>query len=134
MNNDSDIGRIQGELRTLSKAVFSKLYRLEIAGAISAQEPPIWSRRLSGTLGLAENQVASEISAFASFGALQRFPSEFDRRKLYQVVPHPIWTFSRTLLEDTIRTSFPEAGDEKIGEYWAVVLDGAEALPLPASP
>lgn len=132
MNSDTEIGRIREDLRAVSKTVFSKLYRLEIAGAISAQEPPIWSRRLSGTLGLAENQVASEIGVYAALGALQRFPNEYDRRKIYQLVQHPFWTFSRTLLENTIRASFPETGDEKIAEYWAAVLDGAEPLPLPS--
>lgn len=130
MNLDDDIGRIEKELQALSKSIFGKLYRLQIAAAMTAQEPPIWSRRLSGTLRIAENQVAAEITAFAQLGALQLFPNEYDRRKLYQLVPHPIWGFSRTLLETTIQGMFPDAGEEKVAEYWAVVLDGAEPLPL----
>jgi hypothetical protein len=130
MNSGDDIGRIKKQLQDLSKSVFGKQYRLQIAAAMTAQEPPIWSRRLSGTLRIAENQVAAEIAAFAELGALQLFPNEYDRRKLYQLTRHPIWGFSRTLLETTIQSMFPEAGEDKVAEYWAVVLDGAEPLPL----
>ena len=131
MNDFNDLGRIREDLRGVSKEIFGKLYRLEIVAVACAQEPPIWSRRLARSLALPENQVASELVNFAGFGALQRFPSDHDRRKIYQVVRHPIWGFGRVLLEETIRAAEPEAGDERVAGFWEVVLDGAEPVPVP---
>jgi hypothetical protein len=132
MNNDIDLGRIREDLRDASKQVFSKLYRLEIAAAISAQQPPLWSRRLARSLDLAENQVTAELAAFAALGALQHFPAEHDRRKIYQVLPHPLWGFVRELLEETIRAGQPEHGEERVRAYWADVLGDDEPLPVPS--
>jgi hypothetical protein len=131
MNDPNDLGQIREDLRGVSKAVFSKLYRLEIVAVACAQEPPIWSRRLARTLDLADNQVASELVNFADMGALQRFPAEHDRRKIYQAVKHPLWGFGRSLLEQTIRAGDPEYGGERIAFFWETVLEGAEPVPIP---
>ncbi|HWM64724.1 MAG TPA: hypothetical protein VNP96_12140 [Solirubrobacterales bacterium] len=131
MNHANDIGQIQENLRAVSKQVFSKQYRLEIAAVCSAQEPPTWSRRLATTLGIAENQVASEIGSFARLGALQRFPAEHDRRKVYQVVPHPLWGFARELLEDTIRATELARAEDSVARYWAAILGEAAPWPVP---
>jgi hypothetical protein len=130
MDDGAKLGRIREDLRAVSKEVFGKQYRLEIAAAISALEPPIWSRQIAQILGLAENQVASEVSSYARIGALQRFPIEHDRRKIYQPVPHPFWIFSRQLLEETIGRNASGAADEAINRYWASILD--EAAPRSA--
>jgi hypothetical protein len=131
MNHDNDLGWIREELRGMSRQVFGKQHRLEIIALISAQEPPVWSRRLARSLGIGENQAASEIANLAELGALQRFPAEHDRRKIHQPVPHPIWGFSRQLLEDTIRASRPEEGDANVALYWEAVLDHPEPGPIP---
>jgi hypothetical protein len=131
MNHDNDLGRIREDLRARSRQIFGKQHRLEITALISAQEPPIWSRRLARSLDIGENQAASEISSLAQIGALQRFPAEHDRRKVHQPVPHPIWEFSRRLLEDTIRALEPAAGDSNVALYWEAVLDQADPQPIP---
>jgi hypothetical protein len=120
-----DIGPINENLRAVSKQMFGKLYRLEIAAVAAAEEPPTWSRRLANRLRLPENQVATELGNFVEIGALQRFPAEHDRRKIYQAVSHPIWRFSHDLLEKTIRDTSPDGdGDKEVSEYWTAVLDG----------
>lgn len=131
MNSNNDLGQIREDLRAVSRRIFGKQHRLEITALISAQEPPIWSRRLAQSLKIGENQAASEITNLAQFGALQRFPAQHDRRKIYQPVPHPIWGFSRQLLEDTIRAFRVEDGDENIAGYWEAVLDQPGPIPIP---
>lgn len=131
MKYDVDLGRIREDLRGVSKRVFSKQHRLEAVALIGAQNPPIWSRRLARALGIGENQAASEIANLAGIGALQRFPAEHDRRKIYQPVPHAIWAFSRELLEDTIAASYPDDVAEASSKYWQSVLDQPELAPIP---
>lgn len=130
MKFDDRLGHIRETLGAVSKQHFSKKYRLEIAAVAAAQEAPIWARQLARGLEIGENQAASELAEFEAMGALQRFPLEFDRRKLYQVVPHPLWPFAREVLEDTIRAMNPEEGEADIRLYWAGVLDGAEPQPI----
>lgn len=113
-----------------SKQYFGKKYRLEIAAVAAAQEAPIWARQLARVLEIGENQAASELAEFEAMGALQRFPSEFDRRKLYQVVPHPLWRFVRDVLEGAIRARDLEEGEADIQLYWAGVLGRADPQPI----
>lgn len=124
MKFDSDIGRIREHLQDLSRTIFSKKYRLETAALVSALEPPIWSRQVAKALDIGENQAASELHEFARLGALQQFPSEFDRRKLYVVVPHWFWVTARDALDHGIRTLDPEHGDALVAAYWAAMVDG----------
>lgn len=131
MNYDIELGQIRVNLQGLSKQVFGKLYRLEVVAIVGAQDPPIWSRRVAKTLGLADNQVAGELSSFVEIGALLHFPSEHDRRRIYQVARHPIWAFGRALLEETIRAEDPVNGEERKAAYWATVLEGAAPRPVP---
>jgi hypothetical protein len=131
MNNDIDVGRIKEDLKKVSKQVFNKLYRLEIAAVASAIQPPIWSRQLSVVLGIAENQVASEVGNFAAMGALQRFPARHDRRKIHVVVPHPLWGFARELVEVTIQATYLDDGEMAVAAYWSAVLDGAQPQKVP---
>jgi hypothetical protein len=131
MDNDDILGQIREDLRGVSRKVFGKQYRLEVAAAASAIDPPIWSRRLSKLLDIAENQVAMEIVSFAELGALQRFPAEHDRRKIYQAVPHPLWPFARQLLERAILSVNPEDGEVKLTKFWASLLDGSQPTALP---
>jgi hypothetical protein len=130
MNNDLDLGRIREDLRGVSKELFSKQHRLEVVAAVGALDPPVWSRRLAGALGIGENQAAAEIASLVQLGALQRFPAEYDRRKIYQPVPHPIWGFCRATLEETIREAY---GGEQgaVGRYWEAVLERPAPAPLP---
>jgi len=130
MKSDDRFGHVRERLGEVSKQHFSKKYRLEIAAVVAAQEAPIWARQLARTLEIGENQAASELAEFETMGALQRFPSEFDRRKLYQVVPHPLWRFARDVLEGAIREMDPEEGEAGISLYWAEVLDGVEPQPI----
>jgi hypothetical protein len=132
MNHAFDLGRIREDLRGVSKELFSKQHRLEVVAAIGAQDPPVWSRRLAGALGIGENQAAAEIASLAQLGALQRFPSEYDRRKIYQPTPHPIWGFCREALEETIRKA---CGGEQgaVGQYWEAILDRSTPAPLPSA-
>lgn len=133
MKHDEAIGRIRGDLEDFSKLLFSKKYRLELAALITAQEPPIWARQLARALEIGENQAASELTELEKLGALQRFPDDFDRRKLYVVSPHRLWSFARETLEARIREGHPEQqGDELISSYWAYMLDGNEPRPLHA--
>jgi hypothetical protein len=95
---------------------------LEVALVAGALEDPIWSRRLSQVLGLPENQVAGELSRLVQAGALKEFPGPNDRRKLFQVAPHPIWSFARELSEKAIREA---EGEEAMADYWQEVCEGA---------
>lgn len=131
MNIDVDVGPIQTQVRSRSKDVFGKLYRLEVIAAVGASEDPIWSRRIAQLLQLAENQVSGELKVLADLGALQAFPSQHDRRKLYQRVPHPIWAFVRSLIEHTIVELYPEEPRQAIAAYWFQALAIAEPQPVP---
>ncbi len=64
MKFDSDIGQIRSHLQRLSRQIFSKKYRLEIAALVSAMEPPIWARQVAKALDIGENQAASELQEF----------------------------------------------------------------------
>ena len=118
-------------LQKLSRQIFSKKYRLETAALVSALEPPIWARQVAKGLDIGENQAASELAEFERLGALQQFPSEFDRRKLYVVVPHWLWRAARDALDEGIRAVDPDSGDELVAAYWAAMLE-SEPRPLPA--
>jgi hypothetical protein len=131
MKHSDDLGQIREGLRDVSRQVFGKQYRLEVAALASAQEPPVWSRRLARSLGIGENQAASEIGSLATLGALQRFPAEHDRRKIYQPMPHPIWGFARELLVATIRELAPEDADDSLARYWRLILGEDEPEPIP---
>jgi hypothetical protein len=132
MNHEADIGQIRARLQNLSRQAFSKMYRLEVAALVSALEPPIWARQVAKGLDIGENQAASELAEFERLGALRRFPSEYDRRKLYVVVPHWLWTAARAALDEGIRAVDPDNGDELVAAYWAVMLE-SEPRPLPAA-
>jgi hypothetical protein len=111
MNNDQYLGRIREDLRGVSRQAFGKLHRLET---------------------VAVNQVASELVNLMDLGALQRFPAEHDRRKIYQPLPHPIWVFTRRLLEETVRrVALEEEDGDPVARYWSAVLDGFEPVPVP---
>jgi hypothetical protein len=131
MNIEVEVGPIRERLRSSSKSVFGKLYRLEVVAAIGASEDPIWSRRMALALRLPENQVAAELKFLMNLGALQPFPSIHDRRKLYQLAPHPIWAFGRDLLESTIAELYPEEPRRATATYWAQVLGISEPRPVP---
>ncbi|HET7509973.1 MAG TPA: hypothetical protein VFJ65_06965 [Solirubrobacterales bacterium] len=131
MNIDVDVRPIRARLRSHSKELFGKRYRLEVILAVGASEDPIWSRRMAETLRLPENQVSVELKTLAHLGALQLFPSIHDRRKLYQLVAHPIWAFARELLESTIRELYPEEPRQALGAYWSEVLAMPQPRPVP---
>jgi hypothetical protein len=127
MKHDASIGQVRSPLIEASKALFGRQYRLEIGAVTGLVEPPIWSRRLSRLLDIPENQVAAELSVFADRGALQRQPlSEFDRRKTYERLPHPLWEFCREEFERAIRMKYPENGHELLQAYWSDVLEAAQ--------
>lgn len=132
MNIDIDVEPIRTRVRKRSKQVFGKRYRLEVIAAIGASEDPIWSRRIAESLRLAENQVSSEIQLLASLGALQEFPAEHDRRKLYQRVPHPIWVFARDLVEHIVAEIYPGEPRQASAAYWFQVMAIAEPRPVPS--
>lgn len=132
MNSEKDLGRIREDLRGVSKEIFSKRHRLEAVAVIGALDPPVWSRRLAGALGIGENQAAAEIASLAQVGALQQFPAEHDRRKIYQPAPHPIWGFCRDVLEEAIRAT-SEGGQEAVELYWRTVLERSVPASLPGS-
>lgn len=131
MKHSDDLGQIREGLRDVSRQVFGKQYRLEVAALAAAQEPPVWSRRLARSLGIGENQAASEIGSLAMLGALQRFPAEHDRRKIYQPMPHPIWVFSRELLVATIHELAPEDAEDVLARYWQSVVGEGGPEPIP---
>jgi hypothetical protein len=133
MKFDSDIGQIREHLQELSRQIFSKKYRLEIAALVAALEPPIWARQVAKTLDIGENQAASELHEFEQLGALQQFPSEFDRRKLYVVVPHWLWRAVREALDSAVRELEPDEGDALVAAYWAAMVDGGEPRPVPTN-
>jgi len=119
-------------LQARSRRIFSKKYRLEIAGLVSAQEPPIWARQVAKTLDIGENQAASELAEFEHLGALQQFPSRYDRRKLYVAVPHWLWGAVREAVDEGIRLVDPDNGDALVSAYWFAVIDTEKPRPLPA--
>jgi hypothetical protein len=131
MNHDVELGRIREDLRSVSKQIFSKQHRLEVAAVASAQESPVWSKRLAKVLDLGENQVSSELGEFANLGMLQHLPVENDRRKMYQPLPHPLWDFVREVLERTIRMADPENGEQRVALYWMEILEGAAPQAIP---
>lgn len=106
------------------------MHRLEVAALAGAQAPPIWSRNIARLAEIGENQASSELAAFEMLGALQRFPAEFDRRKIYQKAPHPLWPLTRQMLEGTIYRLSREGEDVSIEGYWEQVLEGAAPEPL----
>ena len=122
MKYESGIGRVRKHLSPVSRLEFGRQYRLEVILVAGALEAPIWSRRLSQVLGLPENQVAAELSRLAQAGALTEFPEAHDRRKLFQIAPHPIWSFARALSEEAIRKA---EGEEAMSAYWQEVCEGA---------
>ncbi|HEX3040529.1 MAG TPA: hypothetical protein VHP56_00360 [Solirubrobacterales bacterium] len=131
MNIDVAVGPIQTRVRSHSKAIFGKRYRLEVIAAAGASEDPIWSRRLAELLHLPENQVSGELQNLANLGALQSFPAQHDRRKLFQCVPHPIWGFARELVEHTIAELYPGEPRQASAAYWFQVMAIAEPQPVP---
>jgi len=131
MNDDLDLRQIREDLRAVSKGAFSKTYRLEIVAVVAAQEPPIWARRVAQALQIPENIVSSELSAYAEMGALQHFPLEHDRRKVYQLSPHPIWQFGRDLVGRTIHERHSENAEEFLVAFWSALLDGSEPRAMP---
>lgn len=132
MKFDSDIGQIHSHLQRLSRQIFSKKYRLEIAALVSAMEPPIWARQVAKALDIGENQAASELQEFEQLGALQQFPSKFDRRKLYVVAPHWLWGAARAAQDSGIRELDPENGGALVAAYWTAMVDGTPR-PVPAN-
>ncbi|HET8955930.1 MAG TPA: hypothetical protein VFN18_09765 [Solirubrobacterales bacterium] len=122
MKYESGIGHVRPLLAPVSRLIFGKQYRLEVAAAASALDDPIWSRRLAQLLGLAENQVAGELGRLVEIGALTEFPEAHDRRKLYQLASHPIWPFVRDLAEKTIRDA---VGEGAIEDFWTEICGGA---------
>jgi hypothetical protein len=134
MHYDERLGRIFNELRQTSRGVFGKTYRLEIVALVAAQEPPVWPRRVARSLGIAENVVAGELKNYAKLGALQRFPAAHDRRKIYQLVPHPLWGFGRELAERVIARTAEEE-EELLPLFWESLLGSTQPQPIPeASP
>lgn len=131
MNNDHDLRQIREDLRGVSKRVFSKTYRLEIVAVVAAQEPPIWARQVARALQIPENIASGELSAYAEMGALQHFPLEHDRRKVYQLSPHPIWQFGRDLVEKTVHQRHPESAEDSLVAFWSALLDGSEPRAIP---
>ncbi|HUC08658.1 MAG TPA: hypothetical protein VMR96_11285, partial [Solirubrobacterales bacterium] len=103
----------------------------EIAAVIGGMGPPVWSRQLSEMLGIPENQVAADLRHLAQWGALELFPAPHDRRKLYLPAPHPVWLYSRELLERSIVDANPTDGPELIESYWRSVLGQHEPAPIP---
>lgn len=128
MKFDSGIGRVRVILTPLSRILFGKQYSLEIAFAVGGLESPIWSRRLASLLDLPENQVAAELGRLLSIRALDSFPSEHDRRKLYVVVPNPIWRYTRECAEGEIHRAEAVGGRDLIAAYWAAI--GIEDQPM----
>jgi hypothetical protein len=123
MKHDSSIGRVRPPLVEASKLLFGRQYRLEIGAVAGLIEPPIWSRRLSRLLEIPENQVAAELSVFAELGALQRQPlSEFDRRKTYERLSHPLWDFCRGELERALKVKYPDDAGELLQVYWTELV------------
>jgi hypothetical protein len=131
MKHNNDLGQIREGLREVSRRTFGKQHRLEVAAAATAQEPPIWSRRLARSLGIGDNQAAAELASLEALGALQRFPAEHDRRKIFQPVSHPIWGFARELLVTTIRDLAPGDAEESLHLYWQSVLGNPVPEPIP---
>lgn len=130
MKHEAPIGRLRRDLAEVSKPTFGKQYRLEIGAVICALDAPIWSRRVSQVLDIPENQVASELGFFADRGALMVFPAEHDRRKLYEVVEHPLWGFARQLFERSIQLAHPDDWEALIDDYWAEICGGEpKAIP-----
>jgi len=119
MDHKIEIGRIRQQLRVVSKSLFGKLYRLEVIAAIGATRDPIWSRGMAQALHLPENQVSAELKTLAKLGALHDFPSQHDRRKLYQLAPHPLWIFVRTLLKEAVVDLYPDRAAEVLEAYWS---------------
>ena len=123
MNHEASIGRIRPPLIEASKLLFGRQYRLEVGAVAALLEPPIWSRKLSQLLGIPENQVASELAVFTELGALQRQPlSDFDRRKTYERLSHPLWDFCRRELKRTIKEKYQDDAEELLHGYWIEVL------------
>ncbi|HEX5593641.1 MAG TPA: hypothetical protein VFX35_09880 [Solirubrobacterales bacterium] len=120
-----DLGRLRTELRAQSRVVFGRKHRLEVGALIGALAPPIWPRNIARLIDIGENQASSELAVFEMLGALQRFPSGFDRRKIYQKTPHPLWPLTRQMLEGTIYRLSSEGYDLSIESYWEQVLQGA---------
>jgi hypothetical protein len=131
MEHEAYIGRLRPSLVGTSKKLFGKQHRLEIASVCGVLDPPVWSRRVSRLLNLAENQVAAELNAFAELGALQRLPlSEFDRRKTFQAATHPLWDFCRVEFERVVRRDFSDEAEDLLQAYWGYVVRDSG---LPAS-
>jgi hypothetical protein len=106
--------------------MFGRQHRLEVAAVVGAQAPPIWARNIAQLTQIPENQVGSELATFELLGALQPFPAELDRRKIYQKVPHPLWALARQMLEGTIYRLSRQGSDVAIEEYWREIL-GSES-------
>lgn len=130
MESDLDIRQIRQDLRKTSRRLFGKMHRLETAAFISALEPPVWARQIARPLEIGENQAASELADFEVLGALQHFPDSFDRRKIYQVIPNPLWGFARKSLEETIRAGDPQSGEIRVAAYWASILGRSPSRPI----
>lgn len=133
MKHDADIGWIREALMGASRLAFGKQYRLEIAAVVRVVDPPIWSRRLAKALDIPENQVASELGHFVEMEALQRFPAPHDRRKLYQLLPHPLWSYASDLFELTVHSARPDDGVEQLTWYWDSLLERVASEPVPES-
>lgn len=131
MNNDAHIGQTRECLTPASRMAFGKQHRLEIAAVITAIGPPVWSRQLAETLGIADNQVAADLRHFSKWRALEPFPAPHDRRKLYVAVPHPVWRYARELFERAVMESFPDDGRERIDGYWRRILDDGAPAAIP---
>jgi hypothetical protein len=132
MKSEAPIGQIRALFKPASRMAFGKQHRLEVAAVIGAMGPPVWSRQLSETLGIAENQVAADLRHLLEWGALEQFPAPHDRRKLYLPVPHPVWRYSRELLERAITQASPDNGSELIESYWRSILGDRVPAEIPS--
>jgi hypothetical protein len=111
MNIDTSVGQILRDLELLSKRLFGRKCRLPVAALAAADDSPIWARQVARTLGIGENQAASELAEFERLGALQLVPSSFDRRKVYQRINHHFWSFVRETVNDAVLARGPTNPD-----------------------
>jgi hypothetical protein len=129
MQSPVDRREIREALKGVSRRLYGRQFRLEVAAAIDELPPPVWSRKVARALDIPENQVAREFRDFAALGAIQAFPLEHDRRKTYSVVDHPLWDSSRALFERTIHELRPADADAA-DEYRRFLRRRAEPEPI----
>src|SRR4051794_18564308 len=97
MKHDWDGTR--SEVIAASRKLMRREHRLDVLAAIAAHgDGVVYAQGLARALKINDNQVAPELAMLRDLGALMEMPSDSERQRFHQALPHPIWSFAAAML------------------------------------